>query len=79
MCKSLSHYLQVTDLVCSNELLSLSCLTYLVGRKYEGSFGAIFGAMTSRQSNLIRYGSVSLILSAENCGKRANERSCLRL
>jgi len=41
-------------------------LLVLVGRKYEGSLGAIFGAMTSRQSSLIRYGSVSLILSAEN-------------
>ena len=50
----------------------------LVGRKYGGSFGATFGAMTSRQSSLIRYGSVSLILSAENCGKQADELSFLR-
>jgi len=41
-------------------------LLVLVGLKYEGSLGAVFGAMTSRQSSLIRYGSVSLILSAEN-------------
>ena len=36
----------------------------LVGREYERTSDA----MTSRQSSLTRYGSVALILSAENCG-----------
>ena len=33
--------------------------------------------MTSRQSSLIRYGSVSLIFLAKNCGEEADERSRL--
>lgn len=33
--------------------------------------------MTSRQRSLIRYGSVSLIFLAKNCGEEADERSRL--
>jgi hypothetical protein len=47
----------------------------LVGHECEEPLDDV----TSRQSRLIRYGSVSLILSAENCGKRADERSRLQL
>lgn len=43
-----------------------------VWRAYEG---CPFGAMTSRHSSLIRYGSVSLISSAEDGGERADERA----
>ena len=57
------------------ERASFFRLLDLVGREYEGSFDAV----TSRQSSLTRYGSVSLILSAENCGKQADERYCFRL